>query len=127
MTSKFIELESWISEILPFGESIDWVARMTSKNCPYIIKEHVEGSNLNGQIQGVIRYRIFTEQYEYLIRARDDIEDDGYLGCIMSCRKMRAGEDWARGRDLPDGKFNRETWDSIVKSIIGNELVKSEI
>ena len=56
--------------------------------------------------------------------AIDRTKDEGYLGCQVNCRKSRAGEDWVRGNDLPDGKFNKATWDSIVKAIIRYEIVE---
>jgi hypothetical protein len=37
---------------------------------------------------------------------------------------MRAGEDWVRGNDLPDGPFSKETWDRIIYAIVRYELVK---
>ena len=46
------------------------------------------------------------------------------LGCTVSSRKPRAGEDWTRGNDLPDGKFNEDTWNRIKNAIISYELVK---
>lgn len=48
---------------------------------------------------------------------------DTYLGCIASSRTQRAGENWTRGSDLPDGKFCRETFDSIMRAIVGYEMV----
>ena len=45
-----------------------------------------------------------------------------YLGGTSCCRKSRAGEDWTRGHDLPDGNFCRQTWESIKNSIIKTEL-----
>ena len=46
-----------------------------------------------------------------------------YLGCTASTRKPRAGEDWDRGNDLPDGPFNRRTWIKILNGIVKYELV----
>ena len=37
---------------------------------------------------------------------------------------MLPGETWTRGSDLADGKFNRETWERILRDIIRNELQK---
>lgn len=68
---------------------------------------------------------IYTKDNVYSIRASKDREDDHtYLGCTVSKRKPRAGEDWNRGNDLADGKFNRETWERIKNDIIRYELVK---
>ena len=49
--------------------------------------------------------------------------DDGYLGCIASSRRWRAGEDWHRGSDLPDGPFTEETWRRVLAAIVSYELV----
>lgn len=49
-------------------------------------------------------------------------DNKGYLGCVVSTRKSRVGEDWNRGSDLPDGKYSKKTFDSIVKRIVAYEL-----
>ena len=69
------------------------------------------------------RYYFFTDNYRYCIVAVDRSDDEGYLGCTVSCRKPRAGEDWTRGSDLPDGKFTQKTWVAIKNAIIRNEMV----
>ena len=48
---------------------------------------------------------------------------DIYLGCVASSRTQLAGENWTRGSDLPDGKFCRETFDNIIRAIVGYEMV----
>jgi len=74
--------------------------------------------------------KIYTHNYKYQIKAhvtRDDSTKHGkrfYLGCQVSTRMPRAGEDWTRGNDLPDGPFTKETWQSIKEAIIKYELVK---
>lgn len=60
----------------------------------------------------------FTNDYKYSIHAARR----EYLGAYASCRKSRVGETWLRGSDLPDGKYNKETFDNIVKSIVGYEM-----
>jgi len=71
---------------------------------------------------------LYTNDHSYRISARlpesKGKDDKGYLGCIGSSRKPRAGEDWTRGNDLPDGVFSYETWVRILKGIVGYELVK---
>jgi hypothetical protein len=59
-----------------------------------------------------------TEEYMYEIGAResDDI-NDGYLGCILSCRKVKPGEYWLRNEDYPEGKLSLETWNDIKEKI----------
>ena len=78
--------------------------------------------------------KLFTKDHSYRISARlPDCEKlgngkmisvDGYLGCQGQIRKPRAGEDWTRGNDLPDGPYTKETWDKIIYAIIAYELVK---
>lgn len=50
--------------------------------------------------------------------------DQGYLGCIASSRKPRAGEEHVRGRDLVDGPLSPETWHSILADIVSYEMVR---
>ena len=52
-------------------------------------------------------FRFYTEEHVYTITAieRNDGNGDDYLSCGVSARKARAGEDWLRGNDLPDGPF----------------------
>ncbi len=73
------------------------------------------------QLDDRVRFYLFTNNYKYSIDVKED-SNGGYLGCVMSKRKSRAGEDWIRGRDLPDGKLNVNTWTRILYGIIGNEL-----
>lgn len=61
----------------------------------------------------------YTKENRYPLVASKD-----YLGLQVSSRKPRAGEDWTRGNDLPDGKFNEKTWNRIKNAIISYELVK---
>lgn len=56
---------------------------------------------------------IFTTDHVYRLTATPT-----YLGCIASTRKPRPGEDWTRGNDLPDGKFTRDTFVSILGAIL---------
>ncbi len=60
---------------------------------------------------------LYTDGHSYHITATED-----YLGCGVSCRKPRPGEDWTRGSDLADGKLNEETWNRILRDIIAYEL-----
>lgn len=64
----------------------------------------------------------YTYNNQYIITAVERGTDDGYLGCGVSTRKFRAGEDWHRGNDLPDGPFTSETLEQIKNGIIAYEL-----
>ena len=66
----------------------------------------------------------FTDEFKYRIYAIDRPNEGGYLGCQVSSRKIRPGEDWTRGNDLADGPFIIETWFKILSSIVSYELVK---
>jgi len=66
---------------------------------------------------------LFTERHKYSIYAHHHEGRTPYLGAGVSNRTPRAGEDWMRGNDLPDGDFSRETWDAIKRAIIKNEMV----
>ena len=97
------QLIEWLKEIVPH-----------SGNLGYYIKETPSKHFDMGLL-------LFTDTHIYHISAKK-----GYLGCTSSTRKHRAGEDWTRGGDLPDGKFNRKTWEAIKNAILRYEIVKRE-
>jgi len=108
-------LENWFNEII-FGDR---------KNINSYIKKTPEGE------EGPERsnFKFYTNNYVYSITAIErpsNSKKRSYLGCTMSCRKSRAGEDWVRGNDLPDGLLNKATWNRIKNAVIRNELVKLE-
>lgn len=75
------------------------------------------------------KLKLYTDTNEYSITARPSVDqgpdqESGYLGCVVSSRKPRAGETWTRGNDLPDGVYSDETATSILKGILNYELVK---
>ena len=70
-----------------------------------------------------LKAKFFTNEYSYHISANNTGEKN-YLGCILSCRKPAAGEDWTRGSDLPDGELTTHIWNRILLAIIGCELVQ---
>ena len=69
-------------------------------------------------------FSFYTENHRYFISAIEQKNGEGYLGCSVSARKPRAGEEWLRGNDLPDGPFNKSTWDKILNAIVSYELVR---
>lgn len=83
----------------------------------------VDGDSVNGVTAR--RFRLYTDHHAYSIRAQvpTTADERGYLGCTVSRRKPRAGEDWTRGSDLADGPFSMQTWTRILSDIIGYELV----
>ena len=102
-------LDKWLDQLVYPGKKRRFV-------------QELEGQSEPGEVQR--RLCFYTDENEYYINA---IERDGgksYLGCYVRSRKMRAGEDWVRGNDLPDGPFNQETWNKIIYAIVNYELVK---
>lgn len=115
--TKHIVLEHWFKEIIR-GDSIKNFVEIIECTCDGVTEACFKCGKKNTK-----RYRFYTDTYIYAIVAIDSSEDDGYLGCTASTRKRRAGENWNRGNDLPDGKFIRETWDRIKNAIICYELI----
>ena len=101
----------WTNEISRYGKL---------GNCAIITGDEVPSD----VAQSKINIKIFTDTNCYSITARDSEDDAGYLGCIASTRKPRAGEDWTRGNDLDDGDLTKETWYRILGDIISYEMVK---
>ena len=113
---KFVDLAQWISSLCRYNKLAD-----------FVIVDYKDE---------VLKLKIYTKDNKYTITAmlqchRQFIKekmirdwDDGYLGCTIQSRKPRAGEDWTRGNDLPDGKYNIDTWKTIVNAIVAHELVK---
>jgi hypothetical protein len=74
------------------------------------------------------RIHFFTADHVYSISIHwKDKKETSYLGCTVSTRKNRPGEIWNRGNDLPDGKYNDETWEEILRSIIRYEMKTLQI
>jgi hypothetical protein len=104
------QLERWLKEISRWGRNDYFMQLMGETSSPD---------------EYLIMINFYTRDNLYRITAKDNKKEDRtYLGCTVSRRKPRAGEDWTRGSDLPDGAFTQETWDKIKNSIISYELVK---
>jgi hypothetical protein len=117
---KIIELMGWFKEITRYPHD-------THKFIQVVEHEGIGNpTNPDENCERVVVY-IYTDSHCYSIVAIDNFERDGYLGCQASTRKPNAGEDWVRGNDLPDGPFNRETWQKIKDAIIGYELVELSV
>ena len=70
--------------------------------------------------------KLYTDNNSYTISAKSGFQGKNnldYLGCTVSSRKSRTGEDWNRGSDLADGSFCYETWINIISDIVRYELV----
>lgn len=104
------QLDQWLRELVFPGKVTDFI-------------EEVGGQGNETEEQREVCF--YTKDYTYFIHAieRKD-EKDSYIGCQVNARKSRAGETWSRGNDLPDGPFNKETWNKIIYAIVNYELVK---
>lgn len=65
----------------------------------------------------IARTHIYTKDNLYSIIVKRD-----YLGCTSVNRRNNIGEGWSRGRDFPDGCFNEQTWNDIIKAIAFHEF-----
>jgi hypothetical protein len=103
------QLDHWLDELVFPGKRKDFV-------------QELEDLGVAGEVSK--RVGFYTEEHEYHISAIERPAGKSYIGCNVLARKARAGEDWQRGNDLPDGPFNKETWNRIIYAIVNYELVK---
>lgn len=69
-----------------------------------------------------LRLYLYTEDHRYAISmGPSGTKPNGYLGCTVSARKPRPGEEWTRGNDLHDGEFDSQTIALILIDILGYE------
>jgi hypothetical protein len=108
----------------------DWYERDLGRFAPYdthveVVVDQGQPASAGGDaaVDYSLRIRIFTDTNCYNIVAKEHAQS-GYLGCISRSRKLRAGEDWTRGRDLPDGPLTEETWREILANIVSYEMVR---
>jgi hypothetical protein len=107
LLQEFPDLKKWLEEISRYNKIKDFV----------FISDYKK--------EELIRVKVYTKEHYYAISAHlPNKKKNGYLGCIGQVRKARAGEDWLRGNDLPDGSYSKETWDNIKNAIVAYEMVK---
>lgn len=113
---KLEQLKKWLNELLYRDNSLEDHFQIATSS------RRFEGEN--EEFTHVVYF--YTKNNRYYIVVAPSSSKDGttYFGCQVSDRKPRAGEDWNRGNDLPDGKFTWQTWDKIKNAIISYELVK---
>ena len=109
--TKMQLLDQWMSELIYPGKVKDFFQEVSGHGSPEEVKRD---------------FCFYTKDHQYFITSieRKDGDKHDYLGCQVSARKARAGEDWIRGNDLPDGEFNKKTWDRIIYAIVSYEMVK---
>lgn len=100
-----------------FGMKLKQLARYGNVDSVMLISLPKEKNN------NWIGVNFYTNDHVYSINVHwKDTMKDSYLGCTASTRKNRVGETWNRGSDLPDGKYNDETWNEILRGIIRYEM-----
>lgn len=101
----------------------EWIIRDL---CPFKrFEDYIEEVGLG--TEGRSRFKIYTGEYCYSIDVAEPKSENkpwGYLGCVVSTRKPRPGEDWTRGNDLPDGICHEDTWNAIKNAMLRYEFVK---
>jgi len=107
--AKKFDYKNWLKEIVH------------DKEC-YVQYKNEEDKEVSDSFRE--QFYIYTHDNKYKITVAWRKGNNGYLGCVVSCRKPRAGEDWTRGNDLPDGPYSYETWQKIKNGILKYELVK---
>ena len=109
--TKMQLLDQWLKELIFPGDVKDFFQEISG-----------HGDDLETKRN----FCFFTEEYQYFITAIEKYDGDkeDYLGCQVTARKPRAGEDWLRGNDLPDGPFTKKTWDKIIYAIVSYEMIK---
>lgn len=118
--SKVIEISD---KELSLMEMLDqWIAELVFPGKTKNFIQEIEGSGDTKEVKRELCF--YTEEHQYFINAIERPAGKSYLGCVVKTRKARAGEDWLRGNDLPDGPFNKETWNRIIYAIVNYELVK---
>ncbi|MCK5602495.1 hypothetical protein KAR91_11510 [Candidatus Pacearchaeota archaeon] len=103
------QLDQWLKKLIFPGKVEDFI-------------EEVSADTFGEEIHRELF--LYTDENRYYINAIERSDGENYIGCNVSARKTRAGEDWTRGNDLPDGPFNKETWNRIIYAIVNYELVK---
>ena len=109
--TKMQMLDQWLKELIYPGDVKDFI-------------QEISGSGDEDEVKRSLSF--YTDEHQYFITAieKSNVNKNSYLGCQVSSRKSRAGEDWVRGNDLPVGRFNRKTWDMIINAIVSYEIVK---
>jgi hypothetical protein len=120
------EIIEWLNEYFSYGGvTRSWKDFMLEEP-EQLIKEGDKTTLKDRYFQ----VNIYLGEHRYKISASIKEEsmsgDKDYLGCTCVLTRWHRGETHHRGRDLPDGKFNKETFDHIAKAILTNEFLPLE-
>lgn len=113
---KIEDFDKWVKELVYPREVNDLVE---------VIYDGGQGTDDGFEMKKIVL--LYTDHNKYQIVAIERENNKGYLGCQVSARKPRAGEDWTRGNDLPDGPLTHEKLEQIKNAIIAYELVQLSV
>ena len=113
---KLEQLKKWLNELLFRDNSLEDHFQITTDS------QRFEGTK--EEFTHVVYFYTKNNRYYIVVAPSSSRDGTTYFGCQVSDRKPRAGETWTRGNDLPDGKFNEDTWIRIKNAIISYEIVK---
>ena len=111
-SKKILEAVEWIKD------SLVWRSDEKSKDKNFLNLVSFRYEIKEGETEH-LNIQFCTKIWKYSISLTDYFnEDHNYIGCTVSNR------DTSGGRDLPDGKLNKKTWDEIIKEILQWEIVE---
>lgn len=113
-------LIEWLNEIKTWSPASeqDWNDYILTDEEWIDYKWPLGRPNVWTKTPGKLHVVLFTTNNEYHITVGDT-----YIGGMVTARMKRAGENWNRGNDIPDGDFSKKTWDMIMRFIVRYELV----
>lgn len=109
------DLYGWLTSMFCSRGDIDWKSYTYGE-----IDDNKMGSG--GAREKRCRVAIFMGDHRYVFSMTIRKDGKNYLGGTMTTTRYEVGENWTRGSDLPDGDFSKETFDSIIKSILACEF-----
>lgn len=74
----------------------------------------------------LVRVKLYTNENMYSIKTMLGRDKD-YMDCVAQSRKCEVGEDWHRGRDLSDGKYDPSTFKRIMRDILEREFLEVNV
>lgn len=107
------DIYGWLTSAFGGSSDIDW-------------KNYTVYGNEKMIDERRFRISIYLGDQRYSFSVSIKKEGKNYLGGTASTTYYRPGENWTRGSDLPDGEFSKETFDAIIKAILGYQFRRIE-
>ena len=123
--AEYPEFYGWLKQISRYGEVENHIILDYKNGIGVTFYTKDNQYHISARLPNEFRKHVIKEDKNgKVVSESNEPINGGYLGCIVQTRKPRAGENWTRGNDLPDGKYSEETWRDIVNAIVAYELVK---